>query len=115
MPDDGTPIENSTAVTYPEGQFVTVCDLSGFRIRSGGVTQWNGLYVDKRFADKRNPQDFVRSRGDDGRWTSLNPRGTDSYIEDIYLLGDDLDNILGDDLGRYMASMIGVAVTADSL
>jgi len=43
----------------PEQQFI--CDFSGFKFPiSEGVRNWDGMFVHRRYADKRNPQDFVR-------------------------------------------------------
>lgn len=35
------------------------CDVSGFTVHSSRLKrQWNGLYVDERFYDERQPLDF---------------------------------------------------------
>lgn len=38
-----------------------ICEASGFKVPlSNLVKQWDGAMVDRRFVDRRNPQDFVR-------------------------------------------------------
>jgi hypothetical protein len=40
-----------------------ICDRSGFEYPLADlVREWDGLLVHPRFADKRNPQDFIRAR-----------------------------------------------------
>lgn len=47
--------------------------VSGFEVpHSELVRQWNGEWVYRRYADKRNPQDFVRGRAE--RFVLPHPR-----------------------------------------
>lgn len=46
---------------YPEPQAID--PASGFKVPHRNlVRQWDGEWIDRRFVDKRNPQDMVRSR-----------------------------------------------------
>lgn len=45
-----------------KGDYRVICDASGFLCwASETVRQWDGARVHRRYVDKRNPQDFVRS------------------------------------------------------
>lgn len=57
------------------------CDASGFKCwASETVVQWDGARVLARFADKRNPQDFVRAVPDDQRVPNPRPEPADVYL-----------------------------------
>lgn len=61
------------------GDWRFVCDISGFDgWASDSVIQWNGLRVLKRFAEDRQPQDFVKAVRDDQ--TVRNPRPVQPYV-----------------------------------
>lgn len=61
------------------GDWRFVCDISGFDgWASDSVIQWNGLRVLKRFAEERQPQDFVKAVRDDQ--TVSNPRPVQPYV-----------------------------------
>lgn len=63
----------------PEAQ--AICDASGFKVPlSHLVRQWDGALVDKRFVDKRNPQDFVRGVRDDQSLPYSRPEAPDTFI-----------------------------------
>lgn len=63
----------------PEPQ--AICDASGFKVPlSHLVRQWDGALVDKRFVDKRNPQDFVRGVRDDQSLPYSRPEAPDTFI-----------------------------------
>jgi hypothetical protein len=48
---------------------------SGFKVPlSNLVRQWDGEMVDRRFVDKRNPQDFVGAGRT--RWPAIRPTGS---------------------------------------
>lgn len=58
-----------------------ICDASGFKIPiTHLVRQWDGAYVDRRFVDKRNPQDFVRGVRDDPSLKVSRPEAPDVFI-----------------------------------
>lgn len=56
------------------------CDFSGFKCwASETVINWDGARVLARFADKRNPQDFVRAVRDNQRVDNPRPEPTDTF------------------------------------
>lgn len=58
-----------------------ICDASGFKVKlSQLVRQWDGALVDKRFVDRRNPQDFVRGVRDDQSLPYSRPEAPDTFI-----------------------------------
>lgn len=62
------------------GDFRVICDASGFKCwASETVIQWNGLRVLRRFADVRNPQDFLRGRPEGRPPQNTRPEGPDVY------------------------------------
>lgn len=61
------------------GRFRVICDLSGFKCWDDEtVIQWNGLRVLRRFADVRNPQDFLRAVPEGPPPTNTRPEVTGS-------------------------------------
>jgi hypothetical protein len=44
------------------------------------VKQWDGEMVDRRFVDKRNPQDFVRGVKDNSALPYARPEAPDTFI-----------------------------------
>ena len=55
----------------PEPQ--AICPASGFKVPHRNlVRQWDGEWIDRRFVDKRNPQDLIRARAE--RTTIPHPR-----------------------------------------
>jgi hypothetical protein len=53
---------------------------SGFKVPlSNLVRQWDGEMVDRRFVDKRNPQDFVRGRADEDGLPFARPEAPDRF------------------------------------
>lgn len=63
------------------GDWLCVCDVSGFNCwASDTVIQWNGLRVLKRFAEPRQPQDFVRAILDDQTVPNPRPVQPDTFI-----------------------------------
>lgn len=68
------------------GDYLVICDRSGFKVwASDTVMEWTGLRVDKRFVDKRNPQDFLR-----GVKESCPPKNTRPEPEDTFLSPGDV-------------------------
>lgn len=60
---------------------VGICDASGFKVPLENlVKQWDGARVDRRFVDKRNPQDFVRGVRDDQSLPFSRPEAPDSFL-----------------------------------
>lgn len=54
---------------------------SGFKVPlSNLVRQWDGEMVDRRFVDKRNPQDFVRGVKDTQTLPYARPESPDSFV-----------------------------------
>lgn len=63
---------------------IAICDASGFKVKlSALVKQWDGAMVDKRFVDRRNPQDFVKGVPDRQDLPYARPEGPDVFIESI--------------------------------
>lgn len=61
-----------------------ICDFSGFKVKlKNMVKNWDGAMVDKRFVDKRNPQDFVRGVPDRQDLPFARPESPDVFIEGI--------------------------------
>jgi hypothetical protein len=64
--------------------FRVICDLSGFKCwASETVIQWNGLRVLRRFADERNPQDFVAPVRESPGVPDARPEGPDVYADGL--------------------------------
>ena len=60
---------------------VAICAFSGFKVPVADlVRNWDGQMVDKRFVDKRNPQDFVRGVKDDQRLPVSRPEPEDVFL-----------------------------------
>jgi len=61
-----------------------ICDASGFKVKlSALVRQWDGAMVDRRFVDRRNPQDFVKGVPDKQALPFSRPEAPDNFIEGI--------------------------------
>lgn len=74
---------------------------SGFKVPlSDLVRQWDNQLIDKRFVDKRNPQDFVRGVKDDQSLPYARPEAPDVFVA---------DNIVWQD-GRFMTTQQGDAI-----
>lgn len=62
------------------GDYRVICDLSGFKCwASETVVQWNGLRVLRRFADVRNPQDFLKGVPEGAPPKNTRPEPPDTY------------------------------------
>lgn len=73
----------------PKG--VAICAFSGFKVPvSELVKNWDGQLVHYRFADKRNPQDFVRGVRDEQRLPISQPEATDVFLSTNEVTADDL-------------------------
>ena len=63
----------------PEAQAID--PKSGFKVPlSNLVREYTGDLVDYRFADKQNPQDFVRGRADNMRLPYYRPEAPDRFM-----------------------------------
>lgn len=66
-----------------------ICQRSGFKVRlSDIVTEWSGLRVYRRFADKRNPQDFLKAVKDDQAVKGALPEAPDTFLTAPVLASD---------------------------
>lgn len=62
---------------------------SGFKVPlSNLVRQYDGEMVDRRFVDKRNPQDFVRGRADRMALPFARPEAPDRFMAQNILWED---------------------------
>lgn len=63
----------------PEPQAID--PASGFKVPHRNlVRQWDGEYVDRRFVDKRNPQDLIRARADSHVIDNPRPEPPDVFV-----------------------------------
>ena len=66
-----------------------ICDASGFKYPiSELVKQWDGVYVHRKFVDRRNPQDFVTGVPDNQTPLLTRPESPDVFISSPVLPGD---------------------------
>lgn len=62
------------------GDYRVICDRSGFKCwASETVIQWDGLRVVARFADVRNPQDFLKAMPEGPGPKDARPEAPDVY------------------------------------
>lgn len=62
---------------------------SGFKVPLGDlVRQWDNQLIDRRFVDKRNPQDFVRGVRDDQSLPYARPEAPDTWVAEPLLWQD---------------------------
>lgn len=74
---------------YRHGSYLVYCQASGFKCHvEDTVIQWDGRRVLKRFAEKRNEQDFLRGRKDDQRAADPRPEPTDAFLSAPVLPSD---------------------------
>ena len=78
--------------SYKPGDYYVTCDVTGKKmLRSQCHMQWDGLLVDKKHYEERQPQDFVEGRAD--RQEVENPRPgweTDTFLTTNEVTVDDL-------------------------
>lgn len=68
-----------------------ICDFSGFKVPADELARnWDGQMVHRRFADKRNPQDFVRGVRDDQRHPNPQPEAADVFLSTNEVTADSL-------------------------
>ncbi len=85
-----------TPTSPPEPQAID--PASGFKVRLSDLArQWDNQLIDKRFIDKRNPQDYVRGVKDDQSLPYARPEPPDVFIA-LPILWQD---------GRFMTSQTG--------
>lgn len=66
---------------YRHGDPWVIDDVSGLKVRkSDTVKQWDGNIVDRRRADPRHPQDFVRARKEDIAVPDARPRPPEAFV-----------------------------------
>ena len=58
-----------------------ICEFSGFKVNHDElVRNWDGAMVHRRFADRRNPQDFVRGVLDNQAIPNARPEAADVFL-----------------------------------
>lgn len=66
---------------YVPGTFWRICDRTGFKTRSYDTQmEWNGLIVDKRVWEARQPQDFVKGVPDNQTVPYARPRQPNVFV-----------------------------------
>lgn len=66
---------------YKPGSFWRIDDRTGFKVRAEDTKkEWNGLIVEKRFWEPRQPQDLVKGRADNQKVPNPRPESTDVNI-----------------------------------
>lgn len=79
---------------YKPGSFYRICDRTGFATRAERTSmEWQGLIVDRRVYEPRQPQDFVKGVNDDQtvpypRPRSPNPPVGTSLVALFQVYGD---------------------------
>ena len=62
---------------------------SGFKVPYRNlVRQWDGEWVDRRFVDKRNPQDSLKGRPERPMLEHARPEPTDAFLADNITMED---------------------------
>lgn len=63
------------------GDYRVICEASGFKVwKSDTVRQWDGFMVDRRFVDKRNPQDLLKAKPDNPGVREPRPEPADVFL-----------------------------------
>ena len=92
---------------------VAIDPASGFKIpHKDLVRQFDGEYIDKRFVDRQNPQDRIRTRPDKPNLPHPRPEPADQFVV-LPILWEDGGFMLFEDGGIMYGE--GVIVTAESL
>ena len=92
-----------TPYDVPAGP-VALDPASGFKVPHKDLEkQWDGEWIDKRFLDRRNPQDLIRTRPDKPNLPHPRPEPADRFVstpilwEDLgYMLHETGDAIFGE-------------------
>lgn len=106
---------------YKPGSFYRICDRTGFATRAEDTQmEWNGLIVDKRVWEARQPQDFVKGVPDNQTVPYARPRQSNvfvgsSAIAQFQVFGD-LPGRVSFEVqnGSIMVTRASVVVTASS-
>lgn len=86
---------------YPEP--VAIDPASGFKVPYRNlVRQWDGEWVDRRFRDKRNPQDYLRAKTEQPALDHARPEQTDVFLAVNITLEDGLTPITTETGGPLM-------------
>ena len=97
----------------PIGKPQAIDPARGFKIdHENLVKQWDGEFVDKRFVDRRNPQDLIRTRPDKPNLPHPRPEAADRFVA-LPILWEDGGSMLLENGGIMYGE--GVIVTAESL
>jgi hypothetical protein len=77
---------------------IAIDPASGFKVPHRNlVRQWDGEYVDRRFVDRRNPQDLIRGTTQSAVIINPRPEPTDVFIATNILWEDGLTPIINAD------------------
>jgi len=77
---------------------VALDPASGFKVPYRNlVRQWDGEYVDRRFVDKRNPQDLLKARKERFTLDHARPEPADTFFADNFTLEDGVTPIMCED------------------
>ncbi len=77
---------------------------SGFKVPHRNlVRQWDGEYVDRRFVDKRNPQDLIKARPDNPILENAQPEPADQFLYEPILWEDGVTQLTTED-GRWIVT-----------
>lgn len=72
-------------VQYKPGDFLRADDRSGFVVRASETRQeWDGLIVDQKLWEARQPQDFVRGVADDQTVPNARPDPPPLFVGPIF-------------------------------
>jgi hypothetical protein len=73
-------------VQFRMGSFYRSDDRSGFTVRAGETREeWNGLIVDEKLWEPRQPQDFVKGIPDDQTVPNARPVPPPTFVGPIYV------------------------------
>ena len=76
---------------------VAIDPASGFKVPYRNlVRQYDGEWVDRRFVDKRNPQDFLRARPDNPKLDHPRPEATDVFLAVNITMEDGITSIVAE-------------------
>jgi putative NIF3 family GTP cyclohydrolase 1 type 2 len=76
-------------VTRRQAEPQAIDPASGFKVPYRNlVRQWDGEYVDRRFVDKRNPQDLLKGRTDNPKLDHPRPEQADVFLASNITLED---------------------------
>lgn len=90
--------------SQPEPTPQAIDPASGFKVPHRNlVRQWDGEYVDRRFVDKRNPQDLIRARAKIDTLPNPRPESPDVFLADNITLEDGFVPIINPDGSAMLA------------